>query len=215
MLYIFSGSDTLKVAEKANTLILSLRTKKPDASVVFVSEEITDTLLDELTAGQGLFERKLIAIFEHVFDDVNSFEHISDHLVQLKASENIFIFKEGALLKKPKTAAEKYAEKFFEFMPAEKTAKPNDFVLADALARRDKKTAWVLYREAVERGSAPEALHGMLFWKVKTMLQKKSFGAFSESELRAALQKLVTIYHEVRRGRGEMAESVEEFVLGV
>ncbi len=215
MLYVFSGTDTRKVAEKANTLVATLRAKKPDASIVHVSEEITDTLIDELVGGQGLFERKLIAVLEHIFDDTESFEVISHRLTDFKGSENIFIFKEGALLKKPKTAVEKYAEKFFEFTASKETVRPNDFALADAVGRRDKKSAWVLYLEAIDRGSAPEALHGMVFWKLKTMLQRKTFGAFSESELREFLKKLVTVYHEARRGRGEMKEGVEEFVLGI
>jgi hypothetical protein len=215
VIYIFTGSDFGKAAEKAASTLRSLREKKPDASIISVSEELTPALIDELVGGQGLFERKIVASFEHVFDDAEAFETIADRLSELKESENIFLFKEGTLPKKVRAAAEKHAEKIWEFTTVEKQEKFSDFALADAVGKRDRKGAWVLLIEAYARGAAPEALHGMLFWKLKTLLLQKTFRAFTENELRAQIKTLVALYHEARRGKGELTEKLEAFVLSI
>jgi hypothetical protein len=214
MLYLFTGSDSAKVGQKVAATIASLRAKKPDASVVAVSEVITPELADELIGGQGLFERKLIISLNGAFSGDEG-DELLGRLAEMQASENIFLAKEPVLSKKVLEKIEKYSEKIFTFDLAPSGPKANDFEIANAIERRDKKTTWMLLIEAYERGSAPEALHGMLFWKFKTLLTKKSFRTFSEIEIRILLKKLVIIYHESRRGKTSLPEALEEFVLSV
>ena len=67
----------------------------------------------------------------------------------------------------------------------------------------------MLYRKAIDKGEAPEALHGMLFWKVKSII----LAGDKNKELLILLDKLITVYHEARRGNGELETGVERFIL--
>ena len=109
------------------------------------------------------------------------------------------------------------------------------FALTDALGARDKKALWTLYRKAVELGKVPEEIHGILFWQVKSMVlaaRSKSAGEaglnpfvygkakryaenYSGDELKAMLEKLVTIYHDSHRGVCDFETAMEIFLLGI
>ncbi len=109
------------------------------------------------------------------------------------------------------------------------------FSLTDALGRRDKKQLFVLYQKAKMNKSAAEEIHGILFWQIKAMLQaaaaknaqdsglnpyvyQKSLASlknFSEQELKAISSRLVSIYHEARRGMVDFDVALEKFILEV
>ena len=118
---------------------------------------------------------------------------------------------EGKLDKATITKIEKKAEKTMMFDLVEKSLKSeyNAFALADAFGRGNKKEAWVLYRKAIDKGEAVEAIHGMIFWKVKTMI----LNGISEKDLYPTLEKLIDIYHESRRGKYELETKLEEIIL--
>jgi len=121
---------------------------------------------------------------------------------------------------------------------AEKTAKKIEFdrfALSDALGRRSKKDAWVLFQKSLDAGGVAEEIHGMLFWQVKSMIlatSSKTAGEaglnpfvfrksltfaknFTEEELKDLSSRLVSIYHEARRGGDELPIALEKFVLGI
>ncbi len=109
----------------------------------------------------------------------------------------------------------------------------NVWSLTDAILARDKKNAWLLYREAIENGSAPEELSGIVWWQVKSMLlalreeQPKDMKPFVLQKTRRGLQKysadevsslarrLVTAVHEPRRGKGKSDEWLEALILSL
>ena len=89
----------------------------------------------------------------------------------------------------------------------------NNFLLANALENRDKFNLWIYFRQALENEAGMEELVGILFWKAKDMLLKKSFSKFSESELKNFASKLSYLLPEARK-QGKDAESVfEQFLL--
>jgi hypothetical protein len=107
------------------------------------------------------------------------------------------------------------------------------FAMADALGARDKKTLWILYRQAVEEGKASEEIHGILFWQAKSMVlaartkfageaglnpyvytkSKRYAENFSEPELTALLDRLVSVYHDSHRGMHEFETALERLIL--
>lgn len=236
MIYFFHGSDTKKVKEKASSLLFSLRAKKPDAEVfVLDGAAATKEILAEFAGGQGLFERKYIVRLNDVLETAEGKEVALGMFKELASSENIFLIVEGALDKKTIGAVGKYAEKTQEHVKEkeEKKAAFNVFLLGDAFGARDKKKVWVLYRNAIDAGLAPEEIHGTLFWQVKSMLLAKEaktaaeaglnpfvFGKsaryaknFSDDELKKISARLVTLYHDSHRGLVGFEEGLEQFLL--
>ena len=236
MIYLIYGTDTDKARAKARSLVNSLIAKKPDASHQKITDEtFTPDTLQELMGGMGLFSSRAIVEMDMVFRNKTAKEIVLDSLKDIATSENIFIFLEGTLLKKEITAFEKVAEKIQEYTAKEHVPEKafSLFPLTDALGKRDKKELWSLYHKAKFQGSADEEIHGLLFWQVKAMLlAQKSKDAkqaglnpfvfqksqrylknFAEGEIANLSRKLVTLYHQARRGLTPFENSLEQFIL--
>lgn len=111
----------------------------------------------------------------------------------------------------------------------------NIFSLTDAVAARNKKEAWVLYQKALASGMVAEEIFWKVVWQIKTLLiasrtktadeagmkaypYSKAKGAlknFKPGEIEEISERLVTGYHEIRRGEGEMEALVEKTLLGL
>jgi hypothetical protein len=100
-------------------------------------------------------------------------------------------------------------------MVTEKTAKEptmNPFALANVFASGDKKKTWLLFQEVIAHDDEVEKTHGMIWWKLKDMVQKKS--VFNAEQLKRMARALVAVYHEARLGSGlDMKERLEQFFL--
>ncbi len=216
MIYFLHGTDIDKGRAKAHELVNSLLKKKPDASSFTMNTENWNmATLEGYIGGQGLFENKYIIFLDRLCEDKKIKEDFTDKIKEIGDSANIFILLEGKLDKATITKIEKKAEKTQEFILTDKTKKEeyNAFALADAVGKRDRKNAWILYRKAIDKGEAPEALHGMMFWKVKTMMIGGYPGVYTKDELYSLADRLITVYHDARRGVHELETGVEGVVL--
>jgi DNA polymerase III delta subunit len=98
MLYLIYGNDWQKARTKAREVLLALRNKKPDATVVDLSEEgISEAKLEELAGSQGLFERKFIVFADRLSEKVSDAEIILGEIPLIAESDNVFVFLEGSL----------------------------------------------------------------------------------------------------------------------
>lgn len=111
----------------------------------------------------------------------------------------------------------------------------NIFSLTEVFSQRKKKEAWVLYQKALHAGLSPEEVFYKLFWQVKTLLladktksaveaglkpfpynkAKSALRNFKPGELENISRNLVSGYHRVRRGEGEMETLVERVILSI
>jgi len=237
MFYLLHGTDSKKVRAKVGSTVASLLKREPNASHFRLTDEtVTSDALAEYLGGQGLFAGKILVVLDRVFDDSTAKELVLDRVKDIASSDNIFIILEGELDAKTKKKLEKYAEKVqvFDQRPTTKDQrlKFNIFGLTDALGNRDKKKLWVKYQQALRSGSAPEELHGILFWQTKTLLlvaqkstaglkpfvvskAKKFLNNWTEDELKTLSSQLVDVYHEARRGGPELEIGLEQFVLSL
>lgn len=246
MLYFLHGTDKDSAREKARELLETLQTKKPDAAQFRLEpEKWSESFFDELIGSQGLFEQKYIVFADKLFENAEAKEAILGRLKEVGESENIFIFLEGKVDKATLTKIEKRAAKVQVFeekggkgAPSFDRASPKDFnifSLTDAFGRRDKKNLWVLYQKSVESDVAPEEVHGILFWQLKSMMladeaktakeaglapfvfsKAKGFlNNFSSIELKDFSKKLVALYSDARRGAVEFEIGLERFILNI
>ncbi len=219
MIYFLHGTDIEKARVKARELYEGLLKKKPDAELFRADSENFESLnLDEKIESQGLFENKFIIFCDRVFENKLAKEEIVSKIKAIGNSENIFIFLEQKVDKATLGKIEKVAAKVQAFDSAlgKSNAKPaefNVFSMTDALGRRDKKNLWVLFTEAKQHEIAAEQIHGVLFWKIKTMILNNSAGKFSLEELKKISAKMVKIYHEAHRGAYELDSALEQVIL--
>ncbi len=136
---------------------------------------------------------------------------------ELHSSPHQFIFTEEKLLKKVVDKLQKVGADVVVYPPKDTASKKveafNIFSLTYAFAARDRKKLWILYREALSRGVVPEAIAGILHWKVRDLLVKGERSGFSKQELRSVSGELVSLYHDSHRGVGELPVLLERYIL--
>jgi len=137
----------------------------------------------------------------------------------LVASPHYFTFIEEKLLKKPTDMVTKAGAEVVVYATKKKdtgasaSGSFNLFAITYAFAARDRKKLWLLLHEALQSGAVPEAVAGMLHWKVRDMLSKGEKGKFSSLELRRISKELVTVYHDSHRGVGDLSLLLERYLL--
>lgn len=238
MLYIIHGSDKKTSTDKALSLVHSLQAKKPDATLVKLDSDSWNTsTIQENLGGQGLFSNKYIVFLNRVCENSLAKDEIVDFIPAMKESTNIFIVLEGVLNAELKKSFEKNSEKMVlceEKVSAKKGFGDfNIFALGDALGEKKHMNAWVLYRQALEKGLEVESIVGTIFWQMKSILLatrsnsaseaglspfvfnncKRFARNYSPEELENILSKLITIYHDGHRGLVNMEVEVEGWVV--
>ncbi|MBY0472980.1 hypothetical protein K2Q00_01670 [Patescibacteria group bacterium] len=143
----------------------------------------------------------------------DEFLDLVDGLVE---SPHTFIFEEEKLLKRPTDILKKAGAtlEIHEHPPAggKKEESFNMFALATVFGTRDRKKLWLMLAKASRAGAAPEAVAGMMHWKVRDMLAKGS-SAYTKEELRKISRTLVALYHDSHRGAGDLELLLERFAL--
>ena len=139
-------------------------------------------------------------------------EEFLDIAEALVESPHTFIFEEEKLLKASTIALEKAGAKI---EVVKKTAAKergfDPFGLTFALASRDKKKLWLGLTASLAAGEKPEAIAGLLHWKVRQELERAT-GAKRKSLINLSRQ-IVFMYHDSHRGAGSLDLLLERFAL--
>lgn len=241
MIHFFYGENAGKVREKFHEFLDGFFEKNSGAPLFEMNAESwSEEKFDELLASRGLFVGGSVIVLDSLLQDIDAEGAVLEKLKEMKDSPNIFVVIEGKLPKLISERVVKKAEIAQEFQKsATETAAKKDgfdrFALSDALGRRSKKDAWVLLQKSLDAGGVAEEIHGMLFWQVKSMIlavssktaqeaglnpfvfrKSLSFAKnFTGEELKDLLSRLVSIYHEARRGGDELPIALEKFVLSI
>lgn len=235
MLFVYHGDNVQSRQRSVAKLRKELLKKRAQAEVFEIDADgFTPGRIEELTGSRGLFEEKYIVFLFHVLTTDEGEEIILSRAKQLKEAEHVFVLIEDDIkdnhLKqlKPHT---KSIQEFSHNKKEEKEYKP--FPLSDAYGQRNKKLAWIELQKGLAADQQPESLHGVLAWQTRLMLLAKSCDTakqagvsgypfkkakgfarnFSRSELEKKFQRLVRTYHEAHRGKFELSEALEQFLL--
>ncbi|MFA7285647.1 MAG: hypothetical protein WC011_02260 [Candidatus Paceibacterota bacterium] len=213
MIYLFAGDDAQNKIKQYEAFLKSFGT----LPVISISKNNFNKMeIESLYSGSSLFDAQSVVVFLNILDNKDNATFILDNLDLFQASNNIFIFSEGKLLKPVLNEFEKVKATINIFeLRKEQKEKFNNFLLADAFALKDKIKLWLYYRQAVDLGVGLEELTGVLFWKVKDMILKKNFSKYTEKDLQDIANKISYLLPEARR-KGKDAEIVfERFLLEV
>lgn len=213
MLYLIYGTSAVKRHETRDELFKKNQIKHADV-ISKAAHESSVAELEQLS-GASLFGEKLNVSFEYPFlNEVFGGALLARSKELVDSPNSIFVI-ERELTKDIVKAFEKSGAHIFLCDEPKEAKKKmfNVFSITDAFAARDKKGAWLLYREAVEGGESPEAVVGILFWMIKSLLSKKRFFKWKQEELEHASRELVRIVHEAHNGLFDLEEELERFLL--
>jgi len=128
-------------------------------------------------------------------------EEFVDLLEVFAESPHTFIFVEEKLLKAPTDALKKVGAKIEIEKTPKKEYRFDQFGIAEALGRRDKKGLWLGLMHSWRAGEKPEAVAGLMCWKARQIKDVK------------LSRELVRLYHDSHRGAGELELLLERFAL--
>ncbi len=175
-------------------------------------EEINKDQIINYCYSVDLFSGSPVIIGENILGE-NNISFTTKELSLMQASGTIFVFNEDKLLKTIQDKYKKYGSiKIFEDKKIISKEKFNIFSLTDSFAKKDKVGTWVLYNKSLEDGVEPEAIAGVLFWKIKSLLLSSS-NTFTKNELKQQSSRIITLYHKAHRGEEDMTVSLEQFIL--
>ncbi|MBI4087000.1 hypothetical protein HY416_03415 [Candidatus Kaiserbacteria bacterium] len=237
MLYVFSGPDAIATRARAHEF-LDVQEEK-DARVERIDADIcTADLLRDRSGAQSLFVSPgatEVILLDTPSERADALDAVVALAQALAESPNIFVLLEGKLLAPQAKELKKYAEQYEEVAGSAPGERFNVFALADALARRDKKSLWVLLLRAQHAGLSSEEIIGTLFWQIKTMRlaaktknadeaglkpfvytkSKRGAQIFKPGELDLLSRSLVSLYHDAHLGKLDIDLALERWVLGI
>jgi hypothetical protein len=212
MIHLFSGDDAKKKVLVYEKFIQSI---PKSTETLFISRnDFNRSQIESLYSGAGLFFTKSAAVFSHILEHEETRDFILEKLELLDTSGNSFIFLESRLNKPVLDAFKKARAEIYTFeLPKEKKEKFNNFLLANALGAKDKLNLWLYFRQAIDLGVGMEELVGVLFWKGKDMLLKKSYGKFKEEELKRFVSTISYLLPRARKTGRDDEAAFEQFLL--
>lgn len=231
MLKIFYGADTMKVRQAVFGFIDDLLHRGTTLETIDI-DNYEAGIFTDAAGGASLFGGEMLYIIDTPSLSEEMYEDVLLHLEHFAASPHLFVLVEGPILAAEKKKFEKHAASLEEFKAGARE-RFNTFALADALARKDKKSLWLLFSEARMSGIPLEEIAGVLWWQLKTLRlaaktksaseaglkdfpyskAKRSLPKFAEGELENLSHSLLTLQHESRLGKCELDVVLERWCL--
>lgn len=232
MLYAFVG-DVVESRKRAHTLGETYE-KKGFSSVRVAEENYAPGMLRSYAQGQSLFGKGEVILLDTLGSVPDALQELEEVGELLRESANIFILIDLELPAAISKIVKKYAEEYVEIKATVRESF-NIFALGDALARKDKKSLWVLYIRARKGGVSSEELIGTLFWQLKMLRlalmtatpeeagmkdfpyrkAKSALKNFKDGELQKLSDDLVLLYHQGHGGETDIDLALEKWILGM
>lgn len=215
MIYLFHGSDSARVRQKAFQWVEAARKKAPEAAYIRIPvEEVTPESLAAACAVSGLFFSKSLILVDDPFALKVSGEAVLSALADLAASPNPIAIVAPKLPAVIAKRIEGKAEKVFAYAALEKKVRGFNSGLINALANRDGKMLWVELQKAERAGDVPEMLHGLLHWKARDLMTKGS-RVWKPKEARTLSLELIELLCDARGESAGLGVALERFALSL
>jgi len=215
VIYLFHGSDVHKARAKAFQWVAAARAKAPDAAYIrLTADQLTqESLLDALSS-QGLFFSKTLVLLDDPFSESEAGELVLTHLGALQSSDNPVGILAPRLIASRTQKLEAVAAKSFKIDAPPKKERGFNSALVNALSARDGGVLWKEITKAMRDGEAPEAIHGLLHWKARDLMQKGGRG-WTPEEARALSLSLIELLSDSRGKDLPLPLALERFALGI
>ncbi|KKU79406.1 MAG: hypothetical protein UY04_C0010G0023 [Parcubacteria group bacterium GW2011_GWA2_47_7] len=231
MIEIFIGEDTQTARKAIRKAIGRVLGHESAGAQRFTDVGFDTQAANEAIFAQNLFGEKNTVVFDGILDAPETEGFYSESM--LPSPNNIFIRETKP--NKDILVIFKKIGAVHDFPLIKKTKNETNFAIADAIAAREKKIAWVEFTKAKARGAAAEEIHGTIFWAIKLLYlcancnKEEAIKAgvspynysryltnskkFLDTELEDRLRELKDMYHKAHRGEGDFDAMLEQYVL--
>ncbi|OGZ04997.1 MAG: hypothetical protein A2762_05140 [Candidatus Lloydbacteria bacterium RIFCSPHIGHO2_01_FULL_54_11] len=233
-IFVFLGSDGKRAREALGRVLNAEKTASPNATVtVFDDISFDSALIEEALGGVSLFGGRNVVVIDGILGNEGGEEfYLSSDT--LPRSSNLVLIRETAPKKELRTRFLEWGD-IEEFSLKEVSERLNNFLVADALAVKDKRLAWAEFTKLERSGASMEEVHGTIFWVVKVLFLCKtqtkdeaiSAGVkeytywkyapnakrFLRSELEQKLSALKSMYHVAHEEDADLGIALEQFLL--
>jgi len=234
MLQVFYGSDQLEVREKAHVYIDSVIGEGQDV-IRLESDNYESGILSSVSNSVSLFEASNVYVVDTPSLNKDFYAETLDQIESLVTSTNTFVVIEKDINAADKKKFAKYTEELHLYKKVASKDFFNVFKMAEALARKDKRSLWVLLCEAKRNGLSAEEIIGTLWWQLKILRlasltssaeeagvkdypyskAKQALRNFKAGELESISLRLINLYHDGHKGKKDIDLALEEWVLKV
>jgi len=233
---IYCGNNISERRQQIKKLKKSLKAKHESAEIFEIdADEFAPRQLTELTGGRGLFEENYLVLLFHVISSDEGREVVEENTQALKESNHLFVLITDDCENVDGDIREN-ARSVKEFTKNKKDKEHKPWALADAYGERNSRTGWVELHKALQSpNNTPESIQGLLWWQTRMIWlakytesaeeagesgypykKAKSFAKnFTEKELQKKTNKLIAMYHKSHRGKHDLKDALEEFILEV
>lgn len=230
MLAVFFGSDRKGAVDAAQAAAKTV----VENPITIDEHSFMPGQFTELVSSSSLFGELGVYLVDTPSSNPEFNEETTAALKDMAESDNQFFIIEGTLLAPAKKKFSKHAKQIEEFS-ADKPESFNTFSLADALAKRDKKSLWVMIQEAFLVGVKEEEIIGILWWQLKAIRlsslastateaglkdypyrkAKQALNKFSVEEVQKLSHDLLSLYHKGHKGKCDIRLALEQWVLTI
>jgi hypothetical protein len=203
MIIIYHGTDT-----SAARAALSAAT---GTDVTRITDIHSIDALREALWGVSLFGEVPTIVCEYVLENDTLRDIVLKNIEELASASTAYYFLEGKLDATTKKTLSKHAI-LHVYDVRKESVKSTIFAVADALKRGDRKRLWIAYQHELSVGTAPEAIHGMLFWAAKDMYTNSRTDT-DRVHAQRLIRTLSALVHETRRQGDILQYTLEQFVL--
>lgn len=214
MLYVYLGTDRAKARGEMNKTA-EAAAEKEDARLVRITDAHGLADIRSALQGEGLFGERQLVIFDGVLSSEILRGTLLVELSRIAMSDEVFYIYEESVDAATKKILEKHVNKIERYDRAKKQESGSIFGLARALEKGDKKGLWIGLERELQKGAAPEAIHGALFWGAKQMLLSARKGTDDEARSRRYIAELAELPHRSRRANVPLDYALLRFSLSV
>jgi len=234
MLHLYYGKDTLAVRQNALRAVAELSQNGSRVERVEL-QNLNSARLSDMIGAASLFGDTSIYLVDTPSEDEVVYDLLLAALSDLAKSDNTVVVIEKGLLAPQKKKWQTAAAVMEEFNAESSAETFNTFAMADAIAGRDKKTLWILYTAAKQKGLSAEEIIGTLWWQLKTLRlaaltntaaeadmkdfpynkAKRALKNFKAGDLETLSASLLKVYNEGHWGVKDIDLGLEEWTLSV
>ncbi len=205
MLYVFFGTDAGAVRTHA-------KVRAGEVNVLRITPDTYDEqMLLGALGGVDMFGVAHTLLLDGILGDALTKESFSTLVPHCAESEASIVMIEGVLDAANRRLLEKHGAHLSQHDVPKERVERADFSLAQSFADKKRAAAWVAYQKALLAGTAPEALHGMVFWKLKQIINGNTHR--NKESVRQLLPDMAELPLIARERGVELEYALERFLL--